>query len=134
MDEAKKRPPNVQANGDCYEAAFNWVFEHCLHWISADRKGDKGIFLVHGEVRGQGPIAGLRYGHAWVEDGDMVIDQSNGRNIRMPKVAYYALGGVYPDTPPFKPNLHRYTPEEARGRCLETKIYGPWDLETESGL
>ena len=114
------------AVGDCYEAAFNWIFEHCI-LNTADRRGDPGIFLVHGEVTGQGPIEGVLYGHAWVEDGDLVIDQSNGRNLRMSRADYYRRGRI-------GDNLHRYTPEEARRKILATRVYGPWDLKTETGL
>ena len=51
--------------GDCYEAAARFV-------IGNSRC--PGIMLAHGEVTGQGPIVGIRYGHAWAEIGDAVID------------------------------------------------------------
>ena len=112
--------------GDCYEAAFGWIFRHCLNF-TADRKGDSNIFLVHGEVTGQGKIEGVKYGHAWVEDGGTVIDQSNGRNLVMPRQIYYRLGKI-------GTNIHRYTPEQARKKAVTTGVYGPWDLKTETGL
>lgn len=121
----------MQARGDCYEAAVVYMMEHGTLGVG---DGNPDLVLVHGEVRGQGPIAGVRYGHAWIEDGETVIDTSNGRNIRMPKVLYYAIGGVYPDAPPFKPNLHKYTAEEVRAKLLEHRVYGPWDLKTSTGL
>jgi len=121
--EDKTRPV-----GDCYEAAFNWVYQHCLS-PAADRVGDKNIRLVQGEVMGSegSPIAGLKYGHAWVEDGGMVIDRSNGRNLRMPRELYYALGRV-------GTNVYRYTPAQVRKKASKHRHYGPWDLKTESGL
>lgn len=116
----------LAAVGDCYEAAFNWIFEHCINF-TADRKGDPNIRLVHGEVTGQGKIRGVKYGHAWVEDGGVVIDQSSGKNLRMSRAEYYALGKI-------GSNVHRYTAVQARRKAVTTRVYGPWDLKTESGL
>jgi hypothetical protein len=53
------------------------------------------LVMVHGEVSGQGQISGIRYGHAWIEDGDMVIDNSNNRNLKIPKMIYYSLAYSY---------------------------------------
>ena len=92
-------------------------------------KPDCGLILVHGEVAGQGPLEGLTYGHAWVLDGDTVIDRSNGRNLRVPKVVYYALGGIE-----HIGNLHKYTWEQARTLIVKNKHWGPWELKTRSGL
>ncbi|MEI6035676.1 MAG: hypothetical protein WCS65_15535 [Verrucomicrobiae bacterium] len=78
-----------------------------------------GILLAHGEVTGQGPIAGIRYGHAWAEIGDAVVDPSNGRIVCARKDAYYALGKI-------TGGVVRYSPEEARRMMLETLHYGPW--------
>ncbi len=83
--------------------------------------------LVHGEVTGQGPIEGVKYGHAWVEDGGTVIDVSNGRDIRMSKAAYYALGGI-------GDNVHKYNLAQFRRKVSKFGHWGPWDLKTESGL
>ena len=104
--------------------------------------------LIHGEVQGQGPLSGVRYGHAWVEDGSIVVDRSNGRDIRMPKAIYYAIGAIAsPDMSKWGVpgslndpdlfsggNLHKYTWEEARTKILDSGNWGPWDLVTESGL
>ncbi len=97
--------------GDCYEAAVRFV-------IGNSRC--PGIQLVHGEVTGQGPIAGIRYGHAWVEIGDVVIDPSNGRIVCAHKNAYYAIGKI-------TTSVVRYSPSEARRLMLEALHYGPWD-------
>ena len=100
--------------------------------------GKCNYILVHGEVTGQGPLEGVKYGHCWIEDGDIVIDVSNGRNIRMPKEVYYLLGRIgSPETARFgieAGNLHKYTWEEAREKILQHEHWGPWDLETETGL
>jgi len=108
--------------GDCYEAAAHYLLDHVLGMGVKDP--NYNLRLVHGEVAGQGPLEGKTFGHAWVEDGETVIDQSNGRNIRMPKVLYYALGGISE-----LDNFHIYTPEEARAKLLKHQVYGPWDLQ-----
>ena len=99
-------------------------------------KPNPKLVLVHAEIVGQGAIAGLKYGHAWVEDGEMVIDVSNGRNIRMPKVIYESLANLrrHDSTPPFQPNWHRYTGKQAAAKMVKHRHFGPWDLKTSSGL
>ena len=92
-----------------------------------DNWTEPDILLVHGEVSGQGPLEGVRFGHAWIEIGDEVIDKANGKNIRMPKDVYYAVGNIK-DKPG---KLFKYTWSEARRKMLEHEHYGPWDLETE---
>jgi hypothetical protein len=115
-----KVPPGVpkkNTGGDCYEAAARYIIDHAL------MGKEKGLVLVHGIVTGQGPIRGIQYGHAWVENGDEVIDKSRGRDIHLPKAVYYALGNIS--------ETIRYTPEETRRKLLDTGNYGPWDLKSE---
>jgi hypothetical protein len=124
--------------GDCYEAAGKYMMDNCL--------GGCDLILIHGEVTGQGEISGIKYGHAWVEDGNTVIDKSNGRNVTMAKMMYYVLGKIgQPDMSSWgNPNaagpvmtggnVHKYTWEQARAKILDHGHWGPWDLETESGL
>ena len=87
-------------------------------------------YVVHAEVSGQGGIAGLRYGHAWVEDDLYVYDFSNGREIVFPKQLYYSMGNVITKAPKY----YKYTFEEAVKKMIKTGHYGSWDLKTESGL
>lgn len=97
--------------GDCYEAAAKFVIAHdaCAE-----------IRLVHGEVTGTGgAVKGIRYGHAWVELGSVVIDPSNGRCLVASRGHYYAAGSVG--------DTRTYTPEEAMRIMLATKHYGPWE-------
>ena len=108
--------------GDCYDANGRYFIDNALF-----PNEDPNLRLVHGEVQGQGPLEGTGYGHCWVEDGGTVIDVSNGRNLRMPKAAYYAMGRI-------GDNTHVYTPEQARKKLLQFKHWGPWDLKTSSGL
>lgn len=110
--------------GDCYEANGRYFVNHAVF-----PGQDKNLRLVHGEVSGQGPLEGVNYGHAWVEDGNTVIDVSNGRSLRMPKNAYYALGNIKDNG-----NLHVYKPEDVRRKMLQHEHWGPWDLRTSTGL
>ena len=112
-----------QANtgGDCYEAAGKHMFENCAAGCD--------LTLVHGEVAGQGALEGMTYGHAWVLDGGTVIDRSNGRNLQLPQAIYYALGQIDQIG-----NIVQYSWPDAREKIVEYEHWGPWELETESGL
>jgi hypothetical protein len=107
--------------GDCFEAAGRYFYEHAI--------GNNNLRLVHGEVEGQGKLGGTRYGHAWVEDGDTVIDVSNGRNLRLPKQVYYLLGHISEIH-----NLHRYPFITFVEKMTRFEHWGPWDLVTSTGL
>jgi GNAT superfamily N-acetyltransferase len=110
-----------EALGDCYEAAARYLLDNVLGM--GVKEPNHNLRLVHGEVAMQGPHLGKTMGHAWIEDGDNVIDQSNGRDIRLPKNVYYQLGKINELN-----NFHVYTPEEARSRLIDLQHYGPWDL------
>ena len=105
-----------EGEGDCHEAAAKLLHAH---------RDCPGIMLAHGTVTGQGPIAGTRYGHAWVEIGDVVLDASNRRFVVARKSDYYAAGQI---TGP----VARYTFRDAALRMLETGHYGPWDERPSS--
>jgi len=111
----------TSALGNCYEAAGKYIM--------GSRGRDHGLRLVHGEVAGQGPLEGKTFGHAWDEDGNKVIDTSNGRHIVMPKAVYYALGQIAEIH-----NLKVYTWKQAQKNILKHGHWGPWDLKTRSGL
>jgi GNAT superfamily N-acetyltransferase len=110
-----------EATGDCYEAAARYLMDNAIGM--GVKEPNNNLRVVHGEVAMQGPHTGKTMGHAWIEDGDNVIDQSNGRDFRMPKNVYYQLGKINELN-----NFHSYTPEEARGRLIDLQHYGPWDL------
>lgn len=107
----------MRSGGNCYEAASNYII---------DKGPDANLTLVHGEVTGQREK--LKYGHAWIEDGDLVIDVSNGRDLRLPKQTYYALGSI--DHRPGHQNLYKYTYPQTLDNLLKHENYGPWNLET----
>ena len=119
---------NERANsgGDCYEAAGKYMMDKC---VFSSRVDGCNLILVHGEVAGQGSLEGVTFGHAWVLDGGTAIDRSNGGNLQLPRAVYYAVGQINQIG-----NTHEYTMEEMRKKILNSGHWGPWDLETESGL
>jgi len=105
--------------GDCYEVAGHYI----LGWEGENI--DSRHRLVHGMVNGQGQLAGLRFGHAWIEHGNMVIDKSNGNDVTLPKEIYYKAGHIK------KGDNKYYTQEEARKWILETENWGPWETDSD---
>jgi hypothetical protein len=113
-------PVRIAARGgDCYEANGRYFLENA-------NDGSR-LKLVQGEVTGQGALEGVKFGHCWVEDGNVVVDVSNGRHLRIPKPVYYAMGKV-------GSNVHRYSFEEFREKISEHGHWGPWDLRTSTGF
>jgi DNA topoisomerase IB len=121
LDKLNKKAARPK-KGNCYEAAGKFLMDQSLF-------GEKGMTLVHGEVAGQGPLEGINFGHAWVEHNGMVIDKSNGRDIKIPVQVYYALGQIDRID-----NTHRYTWDQANKKIASTGHWGPWDLRTSTGL
>lgn len=119
VSESKTSGRKPKATGDCYEAAGKYMLS---------RPGS-GLKLVHAEVQGQGSISGVTFGHAFVIDGDDVIDKSNGRNIKMPAMLYFAIGQIYDIG-----NYHEYSEDELMEHIQKYGHWGPWELQTESGL
>ena len=111
--------------GDCYEAAVNFIMSKCMFGPSCP------FSIVHAEVAGQGPLEGTSFGHAYVVDtrNGVAIDTSNGRNVMLPRQAYEAMGKIDDIG-----NYHEYTWREARKKMIDYEHYGPWDLETSTGL
>ena len=103
----------MKGNGDCYQVAGNLI---------VDINDDKA-FLCHGTATGQGPIVGIKHGHAWVELGDKVIDKSNGNNLCMDKDVYYRIGKIE--------NVKRYSRKEAISNLIKTEHFGPWRNKNE---
>lgn len=114
------------ASGDCYEANFLKFIEIAKQATQRDK-----YRLVHAEVAGQGQLEGVRFGHAFILDimTDEVWDFSNGREIHLDFNDYEKAGQIQAIG-----NGHQYTFDEAIEKAFETTIYGPWDLETSTGL
>ena len=105
------------SKGDCYMANGRIV----MHKMSAP--DEKKWKLCHGVGILQSD--GKPFGHAWVENGSRVIDQSNGNDINLPKKLYYQLGNF-----PVKGyKIYKYTPEQTGIKMVRNKHWGPWDLK-----
>lgn len=104
--------PKRYDHGDCYQVAYGLVFQ--IH----------GSLLAHGEVTGtKGPHSGKRFGHAWIEIGDFVLDCANGNNSIVPHELYYAIGKCR--------GITRYTVEEAAKSARTHGHYGPWETNNK---
>lgn len=119
------------SGGDCYEAAANYILSVGNPAFGGTVGAAKNLLVVHAEVMGQGPLEGTTFGHGFVVDksNDSVIDKSNGRDLHLPRVIYYAIGQIE-----YIGNIHEYTYEEVTEKMVESGHYGPWDLKTSSGL
>lgn len=102
----------LTGKGNCYEVAGKLI---------ADMDDFPNVFLCHGLVTGQGKVKGIRFGHAWVEINNIVIDISNGKNVAMEKEMYYRIGNIK-DT-----EVKKYSPAESKLMILKTENFGPWD-------
>ena len=108
LNEAKK----VKATGHCFDQAYDYMMKH--------GPSNKKLKLVHGLVMGQGPIAGKIFKHAWVENGDTVIDTSRN-NIEIPKIIYYGIGNIE------EKNVFRYDYNEVIEMSEKFMNKGPWE-------
>ena len=108
----------VRSDGDCYQAA--------LMVVTIDGAMPNHL-VCHGTVTGRGPVAGQRFGHAWIEDRDgrFAFDFSNGLAVVADRDAYYRLGQIDPK------EVRRYTDEEAGRLAYITGTYGPWEDSQE---
>jgi len=110
--------PEKVSGGDCYEVSGKMLMNYYT------KNTSDGWKLVHGTVVGQGKIEGVKYGHSWLEKGDLVFDYSNGRSVVIRKEEYYKLGQVT--------NTHKYTAEQMNKKLVETGNWGPWENEVVS--
>lgn len=109
--------------GDCFQAAASLLCD------LAEQDPATRAEVVHGVVTGSpdGPVAGLRFTHAWVEtpgplpEFPTVLDHSNGRQLELPAAIYYAVGQIDART------VERYDVHTLRRRMVRFKHYGPWD-------
>jgi hypothetical protein len=95
--------------GNCYEVAL---------WLAHAN----GLTVCHGSPVGTGgEVEGLRYGHAWCEDGSWVVDASQGEVAVLPKSYYYAVGSIR------ESEVKRYGRTEALCHAVSEEHYGPWE-------
>jgi len=108
----------LPSSGDCFDVAGRLIMDM-----------PDGT-LVHACVNGQGPLEGIRMGHAWVERGNVVVDHSNGKHREIPKELYYSIGGVRQEPGQYV----SYSSREAMQMMLSTEHFGPWvDLDCKLG-
>lgn len=108
--EAIQTPTHLDATGDCYQSAFDFLINI--------QNADDSFVLVHGRpVLRRPPFC--QYGHAWVEVNGMVIDPE--QRFYGPTEIFYALGNIDPAL------SFKYTQREARRKAVETGVYGPWE-------
>ena len=102
------RVNKANGEGTCFKESFHYV------------ERNPNMFLVHGIITvPYGPLEGMSFSHAWVEDGDTVHEISNGNNVRMPRNEYYELQNIT--------QYERYNWTEAREHAVKTRHYGPWN-------
>lgn len=101
--------PEENQHGDCFVVALNKWMENPERYT-----------LVHGVVTGQGAIDGVKYTHAWVEDGNNVIDMTLPEDMQVfPKDAYYAIGNIK--------ITRKYKYKDVLNNVCTYETYGPWD-------
>jgi len=127
--------PEEHKGGNCFDNAFSYIFEEGII------KGNNSLQLVHAIIRPlMGPLSGVEFGHAWVENGENVIDTSRNNEV-MDKHTFYMLGGLinfptFEDINQGKPKLtikeekiHRYSVQDAKKMAVKHEMHGPWEEE-----
>jgi len=117
--------------GDCYFAAAK-----LMEALKDSGENMEKYRLVHGEAT---MLDGTKFGHAWVERTDpesvMVLDSTDSieSTNELPKEIYYNIMQIY-TAMSHNSNTHSYTYEEMNEKLVSHKHFGPWDLQTETGL
>jgi 5'(3')-deoxyribonucleotidase len=104
--------------GDCFHVAGRTMID------MTEEQETYGMKMIHAYVYGQGELKGRRFPHAWVEQGDVVLDNSNGNSIVMRKDQYYPLGGIVQESGAYA----TYVKEDCLIKMLKHSHWGPWDL------
>lgn len=133
--------PYQPDNGNCFPVAYHLaVIDPGMLDVNEDE-----ITVVHGLPIGRGLTnEGKRFWHAWVEVKrtiwipeetiqaypefallnpivlETVIDRSSGKNLSIPRSAYYSMGQLSDEF------VWRFTPEEAAAEMESIGHYGPW--------
>lgn len=104
-----------EAKGRCYIRSFGFMSK-----LTPEQ--EKHALLVHGKVVGvEGRLANVRYGHAWVEVDDFVLEFPYRKKlpIRTKKNIYYMLNRVS--------EVKKYSKSEMYEVGLANGgHYGPW--------
>ena len=107
--------------GDCFEVAGRTMID------LTEEQELSGMKLVHAYVYGQGNLTGRRFEHAWNEQGDVVLDNSNGGSVVLRKEQYYEAGGVVGEAGAYA----SYDKEKSMINLLKHGHWGPWDLNDD---
>lgn len=106
--EAKNR-------GDCFLVSGRY--------ISSEGITNPNLVLVHAIIKPRmGKMAGVSYWHAWIEDGNKVIDLSEGKTgtaAEFNKDFYYGVADPQ--------QIFKYTFKEVLEKTLSEHNWGPWD-------
>lgn len=94
-------------DGHCYSNSWRYASSHEIPGRT---------FVVHGRVTN---IECKRFGHAWVEIDDDVIDPTTG--VKMKKDLFYRLLDAVVDA--------IYTPEQAMINTIRIGNSGPWTAD-----
>ncbi len=107
--------------GDCFPTAGRYMLN------MDDDMERAGMRMVHALVRGVDgtKMEGRRFGHAFLRLGDVIIDNSNGKNHVGRKEGYYKAGQINPKE---RGAYVEYDKEETLIKMARNKHWGPWDL------
>ena len=112
----------AQGLGNCYLEAFTLA-------TNARALGLENVTVVQGTQMGDGDLAGVRFGHSWVEadivgqSGRVAIDYSSGNTLVMDRDAYRFERQAE--------DIHAYSVSETV-RLASTGNYGPWTADVRS--
>ncbi len=124
---------NPSKKGDCYESSYKNACELAQIKAAVEAGADDPtlkrlysglglkdeIVIVHGWVTSpEGPYAGRRMHHAWIEAGDGVIETQCGLREGCPDWQYYKKFAVHP--------TERYSVSEAEALVRETGWAKAW--------
>ena len=110
----------MEATGDCYRANGNRFVD------LSNENGPTRLRLVHGIVAtGSGHMKGVRHGHCWIEDGDVVTDCSDGSCNKYEKQLYYAIGNIQED------EVRHYDVKQFAMHTAVNMHWGPWEVIDE---
>ena len=111
----------AQGMGNCYRAALTLATD-------ARALGLENVTVIQGTLMGTGDLAGVRFGHSWVEadipDGTRVaLDYASGNSLVMDRDAYRFLQRAQ--------DVHEYSVAEAQNLAANGD-YGPWTADVLS--
>lgn len=120
VNDFKKRYANIPKKykgGDCYKRAINYMLAH----------REQRLLLCHGWVSGRGPIKGVRFSHAWVENlttGECIDPSLHPQSpLVLPKFVFYSIGNVIEE------RVLKYDYSAMMEWIQKTSKAGPWEVK-----